>query len=103
MLGPEEKVFLALDAAAILATAIMLYLTERKMDDAKTKARENRIHEMLSEHRSGADYDVSTWTVDDIIADLLAYGEFGEMGEDWTEDDIRPHVITWKMKHGALT
>lgn len=100
MLGPEETVWLTLDAAAILAVAIMLYLTERTMDDKKTKSREARIHAMLDEHNKGSEYDVSGWTVDDIVADLLAYAE---LAEDWGEDEIKPHVITWKMKNGLVT
>lgn len=53
----------------------------------------DRIYAMLNDAKQN-DYDVSTWTVDDIVADLLAYAD---LRDDETEDVIRPHVITWKM------
>jgi hypothetical protein len=45
------------------------------------------------------DDDISTWTADDIVADLLA---FADLRDDEGEEQIKPHVITWKMKRAPL-
>lgn len=38
-------------------------------------------------------YDVSFWSVDDIIADLQA---FAVDLEECTDEELRPHVEAWK-------
>lgn len=61
--------------------------------------REARIHEMLTSTVENG-YDITTWTADDIVADVLA---FADLDEDEGEAEIRPHVLTWKMKRSGST
>ena len=63
------------------------------------KDREQRIHGMLEDHLANQDDDISKWTADDIVADLLAFAELHD-GEG--EEEIKPHVISWKMKRAPL-
>jgi hypothetical protein len=90
----EEAFYLAVDALAILATVIMLNLTEKKMPEPITETDEQRIHAMLDDAQTSG-YDISTWTADDIVADLLA---FAELKETDTADTLKPHVIKWKTE-----
>ena len=89
-LGPEEEFFFALYMVAIIATVIMLYLTEPVMPKPSD---EQRIFAMLDDAGTNG-YDITTWTADDIVADLLAYADLKESD---TEETIKPHVIKWKM------
>ena len=97
-----ETFMLTLDLIAMTAVAAMLMLTENEMTD-ETKppdqTDEQRIHAMLDDAVNN-DYDISTWTADDIVADLLA---FADLRDDEGEEQIKPHVITWKMKRSPLT
>ena len=61
--------------------------------------REKRIHSMLDDTVAN-EYNITTWSADDIVADLLA---FADLEQDEGEDEIKPHVITWKMKKGVVT
>lgn len=81
------------DTCGMIATAVMLYLTEPNMPETKTETTEQRVHSMLDDAVANG-YDVSTWTVDDIVADLLAYAD---LTDEETEEAIRPHVIAWKQ------
>lgn len=100
--------YLLIDTAAILATAIMLYLTEKPMTEKPLPMdfaesvigyREHRIHAMLDDAILNQ-YDIGDWPVDDIVADLLAYAD---LTDDETEEAIRPHVITWKANRSIPT
>jgi hypothetical protein len=93
-MGSEETVFATLYALAILATAIMLYLTEEPMPEPPTD--EQRVFAMLDDAQTNG-YDISTWTADDIVADLLAYADLKE-GD--TEESLKPHVIAWQNARG---
>lgn len=95
----QSTFYLVIDAAAILATAIMLYLTEEPMTDPKAALMEQRVHAMLNDAMQN-EYDIGDWSVDDIIADLLAYAD---LTDDETEEAIRPHVITWKANRSVPT
>jgi hypothetical protein len=64
----------------------------------KVDTTEQRIHSMLDDAMSN-DYDIATWTADDIVADLLAYAD---LRDDEGENEIKPHVITWKMKRAPI-
>ena len=57
---------------------------------------EQRIHAFLDDAMNN-EYDISTWTADDIVADLYA---FADLYDDETPEAIKPHVITWKMGRG---
>lgn len=63
------------------------------------ETREQRIYAMLDNAVENR-YDFSVWTVEDIIADLLV---FADLNDDEAEDEIRPHVITWKQKRSGVT
>jgi hypothetical protein len=62
------------------------------------KQLEQRIHEMLDDAIEN-DYDIATWTADDIVADLLA---FADLHDDEGAEQLKPHVITWKMKRAPI-
>jgi hypothetical protein len=99
-----RTIYITLDVIAIVAVAVMLYLTEEPMADQPTteppeQTQEQRIHSMLDDAMLN-EYDISTWTADDIVADLLAYAD---LRDDEGEDEIKPHVITWKMKRSPIT
>jgi hypothetical protein len=100
-LTEHSTFYLLVDATAILATAIMLYWTEKQMpnEDPKPNEQEQRIHAMLDSANNDG-YVIEDWSVDDIVADLLAYAE---LSEEETEDAIRPHVITWKANRSTPT
>lgn len=66
------------------------------VDETKT-TREQRIHAMLDDAVAN-EYDITTWPVEDIVADMLA---FAELEEDEGEAEIKPHIETWKAKQGA--
>lgn len=98
-----NTVHLTLDMMAMVAIVIMFYLTEKAMPTTPTpvvpeQTDEQRIHAMLDDAMDNK-YDISTWTADDIVADLLA---FADLRDDEGEDAIKPHVITWKMKRAPL-
>jgi hypothetical protein len=99
-MGKTETIMLTLDAFALFAVALMLYLTEEAaMDTTPTETietTEHRVFSMLDDAYQHNYHDLIDWSVDDIVADLLA---FAELRDDEVEDTIRPHVITWKMKH----
>lgn len=94
-----EEFHLLSDALGLLAVVIMLHLTEEPMTQPEPETMEQRIHSMLDDAMDN-DYDISTWTADDIVADLLAYAD---LNEEETAEAIKPHVIAWKMKRGAIT
>lgn len=88
----EHSIFyLLVDTLAILATVGMLYVTEKEMERRQTETIEQHIHGMLND--PGNEEDITTWSVDDIVADLLAYAD---LDDQETEDVIRQHVISWK-------
>jgi hypothetical protein len=105
----EEFTLLA-DALGVAATAFMLFLTTRHtimtekplpQDFAESVVGndEQRIHEMLNDAMENQ-YDISTWTVDDIVADLLAYADLEDSD---TEESLRVHIITWKANRMVPT
>lgn len=98
-----EEFTLLTDALGVAATAVMLFLTTRRtaMTDTTqtTQTDEQRVHAMLDDAMENQ-YDISTWTVDDIVADLLAYADLEESD---TEETLRAHIITWKAKRMAPT
>lgn len=63
------------------------------------ETQEQRVHSMLEEAQTNG-YDISDWTIDDIVADLLAYAD---LDEEETEDVLRRHVISWKAKRSHPT
>lgn len=106
--------YMTVDAIAILATALMLYMTEKQtmthekpepLDFAESVAghanetQEQRVHAMLDDAQTNG-YEIDHWSVDDIVADLMA---FADTRDDETEDVIRPHVITWKANRSKPT
>lgn len=91
-----EQVYLGLNLVAALVVVVILHLTERPMPEPETM--EQRIHSMLDDAMNN-EYDISTWTADDIVADLRAYAD---LTEDETDEAIKPHVITWKMKRNPV-
>lgn len=97
----HDTFYLLLDAAAILATVLMLMMTEKPMvDRTPDESIEHHIYGMLDNQQENGDEDLMTWSVDDIVADLLAYAD---LDEEETEDVIRAHVITWKLKRSITT
>lgn len=94
-----EGFYFMCDVLGLVAVVVMLHLTEDHMTDLPTETMEQRIHAMLDDAMAN-DYDISTWTADDIVADLRAYAD---LTEDETDEAIKPHVITWKQKRGVLT
>jgi hypothetical protein len=110
MLSQLETLYLTIDAAAILAVAIHIWWTEITMEkptpqdfaesvvgNDKYKERETRLHAMMDDAVAN-EYDITGWTADDIVADLLA---FADLELDEGEEEIKPHVLTWKMKRSA--
>lgn len=97
----QQSIYYLLDGAAIIATAIMLYLTEKPMPEKpKTPTMEQRVYAMLDSAVENG-YDIRDWSVDDIVADLLAFADL--TNDDDTEENIRPHVITWKISRSVPT
>lgn len=95
-----EAMYLTLDWLGLVATAIMLHLTREDhwmTTDTPQPTDEQRIHAMLDDAVNN-DYDITTWTADDIVADLLAYAD---LKESEGEAEIKPHVISWKLKRSA--
>lgn len=100
----SEEFRLLADALGVAATAVMLFLTTRKRPMQKSLPQdfaesvvgndEQRIHAMLDDAMENQ-YDISIWTVDDIVADLLA---FADLKDSDTEETLRVHIITWKAK-----
>lgn len=96
----QEGFRLLADALGVIATAVMLFLTGGKpMSQTTEQTDEQRVHAMLDDAVQNQ-YDIRSWSVDDIICDLLAFAELKE-GED--EAMLRPHVITWKQKRTTPT
>lgn len=93
-----ETFIITTDLLGLIAAAVTLFPLERPMAEVTTETAEQRIHAMLDDAMSNG-YDISTWTADDIVADLLA---FADLRDDEDEAAIRPHVLTWKMKRSAL-
>lgn len=90
-----EQVHLGLDLLALFAVVVILHLTEKPMSEAESL--EQRVHAMCDDAMAN-DYDISTWTADDIVTDILAYTDVTE-----THEEMLPHVITWKMKRSMAT
>lgn len=91
-----ETIYLLLDAAALIAVAIMMIQTEALMT---LTPQEKRIHDML-EKLALDEYDLRTWAAVDILAKLRW---FGDLRDDETDDMVMPCVISWKMKAEPLT
>lgn len=93
MIGTEQ-VWLIADMIGLVALGGLIALVPRRKPAGQFKADEKRIHSMLDDAMNN-DYDISTWTADDIVADLLA---FGCLEERDTAETLKVYVITWKMK-----
>ena len=95
-LSATEQVYLGLDLTALLVVVVILHMTERPMTEPTTETLEQRVHAMLDDAVENG-YDITTWTADDIVADLLAFADVTE-----TAEDLHPHVVTWKLKRSAI-
>lgn len=94
--------YLCADCTAIIAVAMMLYLTEPSMHDTNEPpllTLEQKVHLNLESAIENG-YDLTTWTAEDIVADLLA---FADELEEHKAEELLPHVITWKLIRSATS
>jgi len=94
-------VWLLLDSFGLLVVAAIwsweaMHDKPKPEETTPQKTLRERVCEML-DHARQNDYDVLDWTIDDIIADLHAFGDVYESAEE-----LRPHVIWWKATRRDL-
>lgn len=82
-LTQTEQVHLGLDLLGLLVVVAMLHLTESPMPEPEPELEtlEQRVHAMLNDAMAN-EYDISSWTAEDIVTDLLAFADVTETAEE---------------------
>jgi hypothetical protein len=86
----STEFYMLIDCTGVIAVAVMLYLTEALMPGPNEL--EQKVHSNLDSAVDNG-YDVTGWTAEDIVADLRA---FAVELEDYSDEALLPHVVTWK-------